>query len=469
MVTSTAPKVKISLPALHNGRTQNGEGLGGQREIELDDSRFKVIVCGRRWGKTTLGVHKCVGTALTGGRVWWVAPTYKVAHIGWRMARHLARQLSHAGIEVNIREADRMISFPGDGEFWIKSADDPDNLRGEGLDGVVLDEFAFMKQAAWSEALRPALSDKLGWAIFIGTPNGKNWAYQLYQLAQLRDGWAAWTKPTRDNPYISLDEIEQAREEYPTIELFQQEYEADFGASQLQVYPTFNRQLHSWKWDVPEFDYFIGGLDFGGTTIGSHKSAGIFGGVTKGGILVELYEFEQSGPNVGERQIEWMAQCEAQALMLQKRHGHRANRTFLWRADKTQMRFIELMRTAGYSIMPSRGGPNSVQAGVQLVQARLQVRGDGKARIYYSPDLKAFPDAMERYRYPELKDGDTKPQSPNPLKVDDDLADAIRYQIEGEDIEVIGDPNEVYGSLLPTIKSGYMNTREAAYWSVKGT
>lgn len=444
-------KVNISLPPLHNGRTQNAEGVGGQNEIELSDARFKVIVCGRRWGKTTLGVRKCVATALTGGRVWWVAPTYKVAHIGWRMARYLSRQMEQAGMGLTVKEADRCIIFPGGGEFWIKSADDPDNLRGEGLDGVVLDEFAFMKQAAWSEALRPALSDKLGWAIFIGTPNGKNWAYDLWMMAQGRPGWESWTKPTRDNPFIDLAEIEAARAEMDPY-LFAQEYEADFGASQLQVYPTFNRKVHMWKWEVPEFEYFVGGLDFGGTTIGSHKSAGIFGGVTTGGILIELYEFLQAGPHVGERQIEWMGQCEAQAVMLQKQHNRRISRTFSWRADKTQMRFIEMMRTAGYAIQPSRGGANSVQAGVQLVQNRLAVRGDGKARLYYSPDLREFPEAMERYRYPEIKDADVKPQSMNPLKVDDDLVDAIRYQIEGTDMEVIGDPNVIFKNSLPVIR-----------------
>lgn len=439
--------LQIELPPLHKGR----DGLGGQQEVFDHPARFKVICCGRRWGKTTLGVTKGFKDAFEGKRIWWVAPTYKVAFVGWRMTRHLARQLKNAGLEVDIREADRYIVFPGGGEFWVKSADDPDSLRGEGLDGVIFDEAAYTKQAAWSEAIRPALSDKLGWAIFIGTPNGKNWFYNLFNLAQSRPDWMAWRKPTSDNPFISLDEIEAAKEEFPSLALFQQEYEADFGASQLQVYPDYNRTLHQWRWEIPQFEAFIGGLDFGGTTIGSHKSAGVFGGIVKNtDIIVELKEFEQAGPRVGENQIEWMGECEALGHKLTRKFTS-ASPPIFWHADKTQFRFIEMMRTAGYSISPSKGGPDSVSSGIQLVQNRLKIRSDGRARIYLSPDLSLLPDAIERYRYPELKD-ETSVQAKNPLKVNDDLIDAFRYQIEGKDLYIIGDPQELYANVLPGVR-----------------
>lgn len=441
------PALQVELPPLHKGRNNSG----GQQEIYDSPARFKVVCCGRRWGKTTFGVVKGFKDSFEGKRIWWVAPTYKVAYVGWRMTRTLAVQLKDAGLDINIREADRCIIFPSGGEFWIKSADDPDSLRGEGLDGVILDEAAYMKQAAWSEALRPALSDKLGWAIFIGTPNGKNWFYHLFKLAEKRPQWQAWRKPTSDNPMISLDEIEAAKAEAPSLALFQQEYEADFGASQLQVYPDFNRTIHQWRWEIPQFESFIGGLDFGGTSIGSHKSAGAFGGIIKNtDIIVQLKEFEESGPRVGENQINWMAECEAFAHQLTRRFT-RTPTPINWYADKTQFRFIEIMRSAGYIVSPSLGGADSVQSGIQLVQNRLKVRGDGRPRLYLSPDLVYLPDAIERYRYPEIKDVEEKPQSKNPLKVNDDLVDAFRYQVEGKDRLIVGDPQELFGNVLPRI------------------
>ncbi len=92
------------------------------------------------------------------------------------MARHLARQIPNA----DPSESERLIVLPGGGEFQVKSADNPDSLRGAGLDGVVVDEAAYVKEEAWTEALRPALSDRRGWAMFISSPNGYNWFHTLF-------------------------------------------------------------------------------------------------------------------------------------------------------------------------------------------------------------------------------------------------------------------------------------------------
>ena len=440
------PVVDISLPPLHEGRKNSG----GQLAIIKHPARFKVIVCGRRWGKTTLGVYACVKTALQGGRTWWVAPTYKIANEGWMMLRTIALQIPRA----EIKEGDRVVKFPDAGEMAmveIRSADTVGGLRGAGLDGLVFDEFPQSRESAWTEELRATLSDNQGWAIFIGTPRGKNWAWNLFQRAKLADNWESWSIPSIDNPYIEPSEIDAARDDLPDA-IFRQEYEADFGASQLQVYPEFDRQFHIWKWDLPKFDHFFGGLDFGGTSIGSHKSAGVLAGYdSKTDTLVLLNEFEQSGANIAERQLTWMGETQANLSMMQKKNRHRLA-PFTWRADKTQMAFIQVVRNAGYQVLPSKGGTNSVQNGIGLVQRRLKTRGDGRARLYYTPDLTFFPDAMERYRYPDFSEFETKPQSKNPLKVQDDTADAIRYLIEGIDQMVIGDPNVLYKNALGRIR-----------------
>ena len=154
--------------------------LAWQQQVISDQSRFKVLACGRRAGKTVLGTVLCLQTAGVGGRAWWVAPTYPVASIGWRAIKELALRLP--GSEV--RESERRVTLSSGGDVQVKSADNPDSLRGEGLDLVVIDEAAFVKEAAWTEALRPALSDRQGSALFISTPRGRNYFYHLWTDAK---------------------------------------------------------------------------------------------------------------------------------------------------------------------------------------------------------------------------------------------------------------------------------------------
>jgi len=203
----------------------------GQLEVHRDPSRFKVLAAGRRWGKTRLGVNECVGVAIEGKRAWWVSPSYRTSEVGWRPLRQLSRKIP--GTE--IRLADRMVLFPGGGFVAIRSADNPDSLRGEGLDFVVMDECAFMQPEAWSEAIRPALSDRLGKALFISTPRGRNFFWDLYRRGGVDPDWASFTYPTSANPYIQPSEIEAARAELPEI-IFNQEYLADFVDSEGAVF-----------------------------------------------------------------------------------------------------------------------------------------------------------------------------------------------------------------------------------------
>ena len=118
-----------------------------------------------------------------------------------------------AKIGAEVRKVDRQINLPGGGMVGVRSADNPDSLRGEGLDYVVLDECAFMSETAWTEALRPALSDRQGGALFISTPKGRNWFWRLYQRG-LEDGveWMAFRFPTSANPHIPPPEIDAARD-----------------------------------------------------------------------------------------------------------------------------------------------------------------------------------------------------------------------------------------------------------------
>jgi len=205
----------LNPPALHPS----------QRRIALDPARFRLALCGRRWGKTRVGSALCIKTAADGGRAWWVAPSYKMSRVGWRLISRLAAQIPGAVTQ----KSEWLVTLPGGGEVQVRSADNPDSLRGEGLDFVALDECAFMREEAWTEALRPALSDRKGRALFISTPKGRNWLWRLWQRC-IDDHdleWRGWQLTTSDNPFIDPAEIEAARQSLPE-RIFRQEYLAEF-------------------------------------------------------------------------------------------------------------------------------------------------------------------------------------------------------------------------------------------------
>jgi len=208
------------------------EPLPHQLDVLRHPARNKVVVCGRRWGKSLAGLLACIEGhgppesgfrgALEGADIWWVAPTFPQGVLIWR---DLKKALHGAWLEK--REKEMRIVLPGGGSITVKSADDPDALRGVGLDGVVLDEAAFMKEEAWINGLRPALSDRQGWALFLTTPCGMNWIHGLFETAGASEGWARWQRPTSENPIIPASELVSARRDMGELQ-FAQEHLAQF-------------------------------------------------------------------------------------------------------------------------------------------------------------------------------------------------------------------------------------------------
>lgn len=214
-----------------------------QRAILLSPARFKVIVCGRRWGKTALGLMATLKGhgatrgqrrgAIDGGNIWWIAPTYKVASKIWRDLKRATKDAYTAKNEV-----ERRIELPCGGSVTVHSADDPGTLVGDGLDGVVIDEAAKVHRDAWGESVRPALADRLGWAIFIGTPKGNNWFREVFDVADADSSleWARWQRPTSDNPIIRPSEIDAMRREMTGTKAAQ-EIDAIFVGDQGLLFP----------------------------------------------------------------------------------------------------------------------------------------------------------------------------------------------------------------------------------------
>lgn len=166
---------------------------------------------------------ECIDVANSGGVAWWVSPSYKMSDVGWRPLRKLAGRIP----SVSVSLVDRRVEFPSGGSVTIRSADNPDSLRGEGLDFLVMDECAYIDESAWTEALRPTLSDRKGRALFISTPKGRNWFWKIYQSGLSGGEWQSFKFSTADNPFIDPSEIEAARQMLPE-QIFEQEYLALF-------------------------------------------------------------------------------------------------------------------------------------------------------------------------------------------------------------------------------------------------
>jgi len=232
-----------------------------QQQVWDDKSRFKVLACGRRWGKTLFGCTKCVEVAVNNGRAWWIAPSYKLGRVGWRGVSHLMRQIPGA----EPRRGEFLWTLPAGGTVQVRSADDPQSLRSEGLDLAVLDECAYMQEAAWIEALRPALSDRLGEAIFISTPHYRNWFWRLFQRGiSGADNWNAWKFPTVTNPFIDPGEIEAARADMPA-DIFRQEYLAEFLEGEGAVFRNIAACMIAPETRPEEHEghYKVAGIDWG--------------------------------------------------------------------------------------------------------------------------------------------------------------------------------------------------------------
>jgi hypothetical protein len=197
------------------------EPHAGQWRVINEAARFNVLECGRRFGKTKLGIFLCCLAAGQGQPVGWFAPTYKLLSEVWREAERTLKPLSP---RVNVQE--RRIELPrkGSWEFW--SLDQPDAGRGRKYGRVVIDEGGIVRnlESAWNEAIRPTLTDLKGDAWFLGTPKGRNFFHRLFARGESGEpGWKSWRLPTVDNPFIDADEIEAARRDLPEA-AFRQEF-----------------------------------------------------------------------------------------------------------------------------------------------------------------------------------------------------------------------------------------------------
>jgi len=199
-----------------------------QGQVFEDRSRFRVLVAGRRFGKSYLSCVELLRGAIEnpGQTYFYCAPTYRMAKdIAWKV---LKRLVPKPWIKSK-NETDLKIELVNGSMIELKGTENAMALRGRSLSGVVLDEAAFMDSEVWFEVIRPALADKQGWALFISTPDGTaSWFYELWQYADSGDDdWMRWCYTTVEGGNVPKEEVEAARAQLDP-RTFRQEFEASF-------------------------------------------------------------------------------------------------------------------------------------------------------------------------------------------------------------------------------------------------
>jgi len=237
-----------------------------QGKVFRDQSRFRVLVAGRRFGKTYLAVRGLLKMAWGPNRlVWYVAPTYRQAKdIVWRELK----QLAFPYLTKKPNESDLSLELRWGARIALRSGENYDSLRGPGLDGLVIDEFADIAPEAWTEVLRPMLSDRIGKALFIGTPKGFGYFKQLYDEGLTKADWRSFRYTTLEGGRIPASELEAARADLDA-KTFRQEYEASFENVEGRAYYAFERQenVREIEWE-PQYPFFWA-LDFNITPMSS--------------------------------------------------------------------------------------------------------------------------------------------------------------------------------------------------------
>jgi|TARA_R110002020_G_scaffold15995_4_gene56802 predicted phage terminase large subunit-like protein len=251
--------IKATAPKLHKGQLEVLKGL--------TDNRFVICVAGRRWGKTTLSLVAALDSLFKGERVQIVFPVYPQAMDSWLNLKSLIRQIPEEFYE--IRESEKRIVLNNGAFLQIKSADKPERLRGAGgISLVIFDEVAYQNKETW-DTIRPILSDSLGKALFISTPNGINWFHELYEKAKIRKDWKTYHFITADNPTIHKGEIEQAKEELGSL-VYAQEFLAEF----TDVGAVFKSEWFNYFTEEKEEDEIVYKV---GDEIVPHSELSIFG------------------------------------------------------------------------------------------------------------------------------------------------------------------------------------------------
>jgi len=240
-----------------------------QAVVASDTHDYRVVNCGRQWGKTTLAVYEMVACAYSGGgkEIAYFATTYDQArNIAWRILKDASRSAwsrepNESRLELFIKAQDG-----GESRVTLRGFENVETARGQQFDFLVIDEVAQMRNwdYSWQAILEPTLAFRKGKALFISTPVGFNHFKEMYDRGQNNDSvWKSWRFKSEDNPFLAKERIDRAREQ-STLDYFSQEYEADFTRATGLALKMWSREFNLIDtFDVPREWQRGRGFDYG--------------------------------------------------------------------------------------------------------------------------------------------------------------------------------------------------------------
>lgn len=386
-----------------------------QSQVANSDKRFRCLISGRRFGKTTLAIREmCKYARYPNRTVWYVAPSYRMAkQIVWRKLKHRLQDLRWTD---RANESELSITLRNGTIIALKGAENADSLRGNAIDFLVMDEFADITPEAFYEVLRPTLADTQGHALFCGTPKGiGNWSYDIYQMAlEDPDAWASWQFTTLEGGFVSPTEIESARSLLDQ-RTFQQEFEATFVTAGNRIWYAFDRvrNVQPWQGALPA------ALEIGCDFNLNPLSAVVF--ARSGTQVWAIDEIEIYGSNTQELVQEIRARY----------NQHRADRITMYpdpagsagtTKAATGVTDHSILRNAGFQVRAPRSH-NPVKDGINAVNSML-CNALGQPRWFIDPRCRRLIECLERHNY---KPGTTVPDKDSGY---DHLTDAARYYFD---------------------------------------
>mgnify|MGYP003131770316 CR=1 FL=1 len=380
-----------------------------QKNIAHTDKRFKVLISGRRFGKTHLAIRElCKAASTPNQKVWYIAPSYRMAkQIVWEQ---LKKKLIHLKWAKKINESGLDIWLVNGSHISLKGADNEDSLRGVGLNFIVLDEFADISQKAWQEVLRPTLSDTGGKALFCGTPKGiGNWSYDLYQQASIDpDNWHSFQYTTLDGGQVPADEIQQAKNDLDE-RTFRQEYEASFETYSGQVY--YNYGAHNIEHSKIEIGKQLHiGMDFNispmSACVAQRTEQGLY-------IFDEIVIF---GSNTDEMVSEIKQRYPNKQIIIYPDSAARQRKTSA--GGRTD---LSILVNAGFRTLTRPTNP-AVRDRINAVNSALK-SANNVVKVKISPKCKNIIKSLSRQIY---KEGTNQPETTGL----EHMADAVGYLVE---------------------------------------
>lgn len=384
-----------------------------QTKIAKDDHRFRVVVAGRRFGKTHLAIRELAYHAREPLKeVWYVAPSYKMAkNIVWRKLKNRLQDLNWVDRH---NETELTLILKNGSTIALKGADNYDSLRGVGLDFIVLDEFADIDPEAWYETLRPTLSDKQGRALFIGTPKGiGNWSYELYQNSVSDpDTWSSHQYTTVDGGNVPESEIEQAQRDLDE-RTFRQEYLATFETYTGRIYYAFDRAKNVIDAEPTDLDLEVLyiGMDFNIDPMSAVIA------IRRGDDLCVIDEIRMFSSNTQE-------------IVAEIDHRYPKTKKFVYPDPASRQRKTSAGGVTDLTILQNAGflvkAPNAhtpVRDRINAVNSRL-CDSKGIRRLFVTKRCKYTIEALERQTY---KEGTTQPDKDSGY---DHMNDALGYMVD---------------------------------------